>query len=199
VKTRIAVCASGEGSNFEAIVHATRKGELSAEVAGLIVSRPGVGAITRAERLGVPVSVLTRKSFASVEEWDRTITDQLKAWDVTWVALAGYLALIGPQVLKTFPGRVINTHPALLPKFGGGGMYGQRVHEAVLRAGETQTGFTIHLVDEEYDRGKILWQEIVPVLKGDTPEVLGERVKARENQVYPRILNELVTGRITTG
>lgn len=199
MKTRIAVCASGEGSNFEAIVHAARKGELSAEVAGLIVNRPGVGAITRAERLGVPVSILARKSFASVEEWDRAITDQLKSWNVTWVALAGYLALIGPQVLKTFPGRVVNTHPALLPKFGGGGMYGQRVHEAVLRAGETQTGFTIHLVDEEYDRGKILWQELVPVFKGDTPKVLGERVKARENQVYPRILNELVTGRITTG
>jgi phosphoribosylglycinamide formyltransferase-1 len=155
--------------------------------------------VARAERLGVPAVVVPRKSFSSFEDWDTTISHQLNAWGVSWVALAGYLALIGPQVLASFPDRVVNSHPSLLPKFGGEGMYGQRVHEAVLRAGDLLTGITIHLVNEKYDRGKILWQEPVPVHPGDTPGTLSDRVKTRENQVYPRILNELVTGRIKTG
>lgn len=199
MRTRIAVCASGEGSNFEAIVSASRKGELDAEVVGLIVNRPGAGSVSRAQRLGVSVAVLPRKAFTTFDEWDQAISKQLVDWGTSWVALAGYLALIGPQVLASFSSRVVNTHPSLLPKFGGAGMYGEKVHDAVLRAGETQTGVSIHLVDKEYDRGRILWQEPIPVLPDDTVESLSARVKAFENQVYPRILNELVTGRITTG
>lgn len=199
MNAKIAICASGEGSNFEAIVRASRSGALQAEVVGLISNRASSGALRRAQALGVPSAILAAKDFPSRSLWDHAMLGQLKAWNADWVALAGYLALVGPEVVRAFSKRIVNTHPALLPKFGGEGMYGLRVHEAVLKAGERETGITVHLVDEEYDRGLILEQVKVDVLPSDRPETLAERIKALENQVYPRILNDLVTGRLTTG
>src|SRR5262249_30079567 len=108
-------------------------------------------------------------------------------------------ALVGPQVLAGFPKRVINIHPSLLPNHGGAGMYGDRVHSAVLESGDSHSGVTIHVVDAVYDRGKVLAQEKVPVEPGDTLATLSARVRALELAMYPRILNDLVTGRITTG
>lgn len=196
---KIVICASGEGSNFEAIVTASRSGGLKAEVAGLIASRAGIGALKRAARLGIPTRILSPKDYAARSVWDRDMVRQMREWGADWVVLAGFLALIGPEVLKTYPNRIVNSHPALLPKFGGEGMYGDRVHAAVLAAGESETGITVHTIDGEYDRGVILAQTRVPVKKGETAAQLAERVKAREVSFYPSVLNDLVTGRITPG
>ncbi|MBX3020296.1 MAG: phosphoribosylglycinamide formyltransferase [Bdellovibrionales bacterium] len=197
--SKLVICASGDGSNFEAIVRASRSGLLQAEVSGLIVNRGGIGVLERAERLKVPVAIISPKGFASREEWDAAMVARLRTWSADWVVLAGYLALVGPQVLTAYQHRIVNSHPALLPKFGGAGMYGDRVHAAVLAAGERETGITVHLIDEVYDRGAILAQERVAVLPGDTPELLAARVKTQETAFYPKVLNDLITGRITTG
>lgn len=199
MQPRLVICASGEGTNFEAIVQATRSGLLAAEVAGLIVNREGTGAAQRAASLGVPVRTLIPKNFDDRSRWDGAMAEQLRQWGADWVVLAGFLTLVGGQVLRAFPGRVVNSHPALLPRFGGEGMYGDRVHAAVLAAGARETGVTVHLVDPEYDRGRILLAERVEVLPGDTVDTLSARVKACENRFYPRVLNDLVCGRITTG
>lgn len=196
---KIVVCASGEGSNFEAIVQASRMGGLRADVVGLIVNREGVGAVARASRLGVPSRVIRPKDYAARSEWNLAMVRQSQDWGADWIVLAGFLALVGPELLEAFPHRIVNSHPALLPKFGGEGMYGDRVHAAVLAAGEAETGITIHTIDGEYDRGVILAQARVPVEKSDTVDSLAERVKAREVAFYPSVLNDLVTGRITPG
>jgi phosphoribosylglycinamide formyltransferase-1 len=194
---KIAICASGDGSNFEALVQASRRGQLSAEIVGLIVNRPNIGAIARAQRLKVPHQVLAPKDFPSRHQWDETMVHNLRSWQVDWVILAGFLALVGPRVLEAFPQRVVNIHPSLLPKFGGAGMYGDHVHAAVLKAAEPETGITVHLIDGAFDQGRILAQERVAVDPGDTVATLSERVKTAEIIFYPRVINDLVTGRIT--
>lgn len=196
---RIVICASGEGTNFEAIVQASRSGALKAEVVGLIVSREKIGALGRAKLLDVPFKILNPRGYAARSEWDQAMVRQLRSWKADWVVLAGFLALVGPDVLSAFPGRIVNSHPALLPKFGGEGMYGDRVHAAVVASGELESGITVHTIDGEYDRGKILAQGKVKVLPGDTAVTLSDRVKAFEVSFYPKVLNDLVTGRITTG
>lgn len=180
-------------------MNATRAGALAAHIVGLIVNRKGVGAMARAERLGVPTAVFNPREFSSIDQWDQAMVDQARLWKADWVILAGFLALIGPRMLAAFPQRIVNSHPALLPKFGGAGMYGLKVHAAVIQAREAETGITIHTIDEEYDRGSILAQEKVLVSPEDTPETLAERVKAHEVLFYPKVLNDLVTGRITIG
>ena len=197
--SKIVVCASGEGTNFQAIAEACRQGRIHAEVTGLIASRSGCGAIQRAGQLGIPSAVLAPKAFEGRESWDRALLQQLGKWQADWVVLAGYLCLVGPEVLGHYSGRMINSHPALLPKYGGQGMFGIHVHRAVLKAQDKETGVTIHLIDAEYDRGKILAQERIAVREDESPEQLERRVKALEIQLYPRVLNDLVTGRITTG
>lgn len=197
MSSRIVVCASGEGTNFEAIVNASRAGTLSAEVVGLITNRSDAGALERARRLRIPARVLSLKSFPSRPQWDQAMADQLTAWKADWVVLAGYLALIGPEVLSRFPARIVNSHPALLPRHGGPGMYGIKVHHAVLTAGDRESGVTVHLIDEHFDRGRILKQEKIAVLPEDTAQSLEARVKAVEVRLYPKVLNDLVTGRLT--
>lgn len=187
--TKLAICASGEGTNFESLVIASRAGLLQAEVVGLICNNPKAQALERAERLKVPVKIIPRLD-------EKEMLAQLIAWNAEWVALAGFLAKIGPQVLERFHGKIVNAHPALLPKFGGHGMYGLRIHEAVIKAGERVTGITIHLVDGEYDQGHILAQKQVPVEANDTAQRLAERVKQKERAFYPVVLNDLLTGRI---
>lgn len=189
---RIAVCASGDGSIFEALVEAGRNGRCPGTVVGLIVNRSGIGALARAERLGIPVAVLKPGDFAARVDWDEAMGRQLKEWRADWVVLAGFLTLVGQEVLTAFPRRVVNIHPSLLPKYGGPGMYGLRVHAAVLAAGERETGITVHTVDGQYDRGVIVVQERVTILPGDTPETLGDRVRARERELYPQVLRDLI-------
>jgi phosphoribosylglycinamide formyltransferase-1 len=196
MNANLIVCASGEGTNFEAIVRASQDGHLAARVTGLVTNRPGIGALRRAQKLGIPSVVLNPKNFASRSDWDRAMVSQFQEWKADYVVLAGYLALIGPEVLKAFAQRVVNSHPALLPKFGGEGMYGDHVHAAVVKAGEKESGVTIHLIDEVFDRGKILAQERVVVLPNDTAETLSRRVKDLEVLLYPKVINDMVTGRL---
>ena len=198
MRAKIAILASGEGANFEALVQASRQGGLEADVVGLITNRSQIGALGRAQRLNVPARILSPKTFSSREEWDRAVMDQLQTWGAEWVVLAGFLVLMGPQTLKKYSGRMINIHPSLLPKFGGPGMFGDNVHRAVLEAKESESGVTVHFVDAAFDQGRRIAQARVKVETTDTVETLARRVKALELSFYAKVVNDLVTGRITT-
>jgi phosphoribosylglycinamide formyltransferase 1 len=175
---RIAVAISGRGSNLEALVRALRPGA-PAEIV-LVLSDRGVAAgLEHARVHGIPAEVLEDPADGSA--W----LAHLRRYRADLVVLAGYLKLVPAPVVAAYRGRIINVHPALLPAFGGKGMYGHRVHEAVLASGARETGVTVHLVDEVYDRGAILAQTRVPVLPGDTPDILAERVLAVEHRLLP--------------
>jgi phosphoribosylglycinamide formyltransferase-1 len=194
---KIAVLASGEGTNFQAIVEAAQRGDLKAQIAGLITNRAGVGALERAQKLGIPSQILDPKKFSGRDEWDSAVVKTLQGWNTDWVVLAGFLVLVGPKVLKAYPERVVNVHPALLPRFGGPGMYGMRVHQAVLEAGAVESGITVHLVDLEYDRGRIVAQVKISLNGIASSEALAAKIQELEHRNYPRVLNDLVWGRLT--
>jgi len=178
---RVAVCVSGGGSNLQALLDRLQ-GEEPARVVLVLSNRADAGGLERARQAGIPAEVLADPADAS--EW---IT-RLGRRDVDLVVLAGYLKLVPPGVVQKYAGRIINVHPALLPAFGGPGMYGQRVHEAVIASGAAESGPTVHLVDEVYDRGAILAQRRVPVLPGDTPTALAARVLAEEHGILPDVV-----------
>lgn len=195
---KIVVLASGEGSNFEAIVEAAKRGQLDAEVVGLLTNRSGAKVMERARRLGIPCAAIAPAEYSTAAGWNQALLRYISGWQPEWIVLAGFTGLIGPALLAAFPSRVVNSHPSLLPKFGGKGMYGMRVHEAVLRAKETETGVTVHLLNEHFDEGPIIAQERIPIDSGDTPQSLADRLKAEERKFYPRVLQDLLTGRIKT-
>jgi formyltetrahydrofolate-dependent phosphoribosylglycinamide formyltransferase len=178
---RVAVLASGSGSNLQALMN-TLRGEAPARVALVLSNRPGAGALGRAAAAGVPGLVLEDPADG------RELIGRLAQHEIGLVVLAGYLKLVPPPAVAAYAGRMINIHPALLPSFGGAGMYGLRVHEAVLASGATVTGATVHLVSSEYDRGRIVAQWPVPVLAGDTAARLAERVLAVEHQLLPAVV-----------
>ncbi len=178
---RVAVCVSGGGSNLQALLDRLQ-GPAPARVVLVLSNRPDAGGLDRARQAGVPAEVLADPPDAS--EW---IT-RLGRRDVDLLVLAGYLRLVPAGVIQKYAGCIVNVHPALLPAFGGPGMYGKRVHAAVLESGARESGPTVHLVDEVYDRGAILAQRRVPVLPGDTPELLGERVLAEEHRLLPDVV-----------
>jgi phosphoribosylglycinamide formyltransferase 1 len=179
---RVAVLVSGGGTNLQALLDALHDSPI-ARIARVISSRPDAGALERARRAHVPVVVLAKPDDPS------ELLAALR--DIQLVVLAGYLRLVPAPVVTQFRGRMINIHPALLPEFGGPGMYGHRVHEAVLASGATESGATVHFVDEEFDRGSIIEQERVPVLAGDTPETLAARVLEAEHRLLPRVVLDL--------
>ena len=191
---RIAFLASGAGTTFEAVAQACRAGDLPFDPVLLIVNNAKAGAFDRAARLGIAARHIGPKTEGGDAAADAAIAAALAAAGVDLVVLVGYLKKIGPQVLAAFKGRIVNTHPALLPKFGGPGMYGIRVHTAVLEAGERETGVTVHLVDAEYDRGPILAQVTVLVLPDDTPDSLAARVQAREKPFLIETLRRIADG-----
>ena len=179
---RVAVLVSGGGTNLQALLDALHDSPL-ARVARVISSRADAGALERARRASVPTAVLRDPGDPA---------ELLAALgDAQLVVLAGYLKLVPAAVVSRFRGRMINIHPALLPEFGGPGMYGQRVHDAVLASGATESGATVHIVDEEFDRGKIIAQERVPVRPGDTPDSLAARVLEAEHRLLPRVVLDL--------
>jgi len=178
--SRLAVLASGRGSNLQAIIdHFDGLGRL-AKVVLVASNRPDAPALARAARASIDSA-----HFNAADDGTALLA-LLRRFEVDLVILAGYLKRIPPQVIEAFRGRILNVHPALLPAFGGEGMFGGRVHEAVLAAGAEQTGVTVHLVDNDYDRGPIVSQWMVPVLAGDDAESLGARVLQVEHIVYPR-------------
>lgn len=194
---RLAVFASGGGSNFAAILAAIADGRLDATPVLLVTDRPGIGAIEKAEAQRIPVAVLPPKDFADEEGFADALLDALDTRKADFVALAGYLKKIPEAVVRAYRHRMLNVHPALLPSFGGKGMYGRRVHEAVLGHGCRVSGATVHLVDADYDTGPIVLQTCVPVHPTDTPETLAARVLTVEHRLYPEALQCFAEGRAT--
>ncbi len=180
---RVAVLASGHGSNLQALLDACAPPGSAARVVLVVSNRPDAGALGRAAASGVPTAVIA----ADGQDAGRLL-ELLAEHRVELVVLAGYLKRVPPPVVAAFRGRMLNVHPALLPAFGGPGMYGRRVHEAVLASGERVSGATVHLVDEQYDHGQILAQWPVPVRPGDTAETLAARVLAVEHRLLPAVV-----------
>jgi len=176
---------------MQAIVDARKQGRLNARLCVVISNNSGSTALARAQRESIPWFHLSGKTHPLPEQLDKAILNALEKHGVYLVILAGYMKLLGRRTISRYRGRILNIHPALLPRFGGKGMYGRLVHEAVLAAGERVTGVTIHTVDEEYDHGPIVAQCQVPVLEGDTVDTLSERVLKREHEFYVETLQRI--------
>jgi phosphoribosylglycinamide formyltransferase-1 len=168
--------------------------QIAARVAIVISNNSDAGALRRARAAGVVAAHLSSKTHPAEGALDAATIDALSAERVEVVMLAGYMKKLGPALLEQYRGRILNTHPALLPKFGGHGMYGMRVHEAVLAAGERESGPSVHLVDAEYDTGRVLAQASVSVEPGDTPEALSARVQERERRLVVAVLGQIALG-----
>ncbi|HUU44926.1 MAG TPA: phosphoribosylglycinamide formyltransferase [Acidobacteriota bacterium] len=192
---RVAVMASGGGTNLQAILDQITEGKLDARVVVVVSNNRNAQALERARQAGVEAVHWSEKKAGSPEAFTRGLLDVFRKARVELVVLAGYMKLVPREVVDAYEGRMINTHPALLPKFGGEGFYGIRVHEAVLAAGETVSGATVHFVDPEYDRGPIFMQRQVPVQPGDTPESLRDRVLAVEHELLPAAIARFATER----
>jgi phosphoribosylglycinamide formyltransferase-1 len=193
----IAVFASGQGSNFQAIAQSIKKGKIPSAKLVLVVSdNANAGALELARTLFIPAVVLNPKQISSEQEYPATLKRILHEHHVSFIVLAGYLKKLPSELIHEFKNRIVNIHPALLPNFGGKGMYGMRVHEAVLAAKSAESGATVHIVEEEYDRGPIVLQRKIEVLPGDTPESLAARVLKVEHELYPEALRLFAEGKV---
>lgn len=181
---RLAVFASGSGSNAERIATYFAQ-HTSIEVVLFVTNVPNAGVIARGHRLGIPTLVINRSIYRSHQ-----LVDLLQSWGVNRIILGGFLWLIPPHLLQAFPNGLINIHPALLPKFGGKGMWGHHVHEAVVAAKETHSGITIHLVNEHYDEGQILFQAKCDLSPEDQPGDVAAKVQALEYQFFPQVIED---------
>ncbi len=188
---RFAVLASHEGSTLQTVIDACHSQHLTAQVVLVISNNSASGALRRAQAAGIPTCHLSQKTHPDDATRDAAMLSAMTAAEVDYVLLLGYMKKLGSATLQAFSGRILNTHPALLPRHGGQGYFGRRVHQAVLQAGETESGATIHLVDLEYDTGPIVAQVTVPVLAGDTVELLETRVKAAEQKLLVETLADL--------
>ncbi|MDD5529445.1 MAG: phosphoribosylglycinamide formyltransferase [bacterium] len=191
--------ASHGGTNMQAIIDACKKGQLNAKPCVVISNNSDSIALQRAEKEGIPFYHLSSKTHPDFTELDRVILDVLKKHNVNLVILAGYMKKLGIKTLEAYKGKILNIHPALLPKFGGKGMYGKYVHEAVLAAGENITGVTVHIVNEEYDSGHIVNQCQMPVHENDTVDTLSARVLEREHEFFVETLQKISEGKIKLG
>lgn len=187
---KIAVFASGSGSNFQAIAVAVQNGTLNAEISLLVCDKPGAFVVDRAEMIGIPLLVLSPKDFPSKEAYEAKILQKLTSLDVELVVLAGYMRLIGPTLLQAFEGRIVNIHPSILPAFPGKNAIGQ-----ALAAGVGETGVTIHFVDEGMDTGPIIASKAVTVNAGETRESLQKKIQRIEHSLYPEVLERLLNGK----
>jgi phosphoribosylglycinamide formyltransferase 1 len=184
---RIAVFASGSGSNFQAIADAVDKGILQAEISLLVCDKPGAQVIERARKLHIPIFTFVPNTFASKAYFEKEIVSELEAYNVKFIVLAGYMRLIGEVLLEAYEGRIINIHPSYLPAFPGKDAVGQ-----ALEADVAETGVTVHYVDSGMDTGPIIEQVKIPILPGDTREMLQKRIQKAEHQLYPAIINKLL-------
>ncbi len=195
-KLRIAIFASGRGSNFEAILKNILAGKLNAEIVVVISNKKSAGALEIAEHHGIPAYFVSAKKYPDQSDFDREVLKILSKHRANFIALAGYLKMIGREIVQNYRGKILNIHPALLPSFGGKGMYGHFVHEAVLAYGCKVSGVTVHLVDESYDTGPPVIQRCVPVMDDDTPSTLAARVLEVEHQVYSEAISYFAEGRV---
>ncbi|MEM9353962.1 MAG: phosphoribosylglycinamide formyltransferase [Planctomycetota bacterium] len=191
---RIAVLISGSGRTLKNLIDLAEEGGLPIEVALVVSSTPKAGGLQHATKAGIATNVIERTGFESDQAYGNAVFAACRDAGVDYVAMAGFLKLA--PVPEDFEGRVLNIHPSLLPAFGGRGMYGGRVHQAVLDHGVKVTGCTVHFVDNEYDRGPIIWQQPVPVFDDDTAETLADRVFETELDAYPHVLGLLADGRL---
>ena len=196
-KLKLAVFASHGGTNMQPIIEASKSGNLAAEVVCIISNNSDSMALQRAINEGIPGIHISQKLFENESDYINEILKTLKLYSVDLIILAGYMKMIPLEIIKAYRNRILNIHPALLPKFGGKGMFGMNVHNAVIAAGETESGPTVHIVDEIYDNGKILLQRKIPVMPDDTPESLAERVLAEEHKIYAETIQLIIEGKIT--
>lgn len=187
---RLGVLASHQGTNFQTIADACADGTLNAEVVTLICNNSNAPVMERAARLNIPAHHLSSSTHPEAGALDAAIYQQLTEADAQLIVLAGYMKKLGPFVLSEFADRIINVHPSLLPKHGGQGFFGLRVHEAVLAAGDMETGATVHHVTEGYDEGGVIKQESIAVTADDTPETLAEKVHAIEYRILIATIKE---------
>ncbi|MEQ2520395.1 phosphoribosylglycinamide formyltransferase [Ruthenibacterium sp. CLA-JM-H11] len=195
---RVAVLVSGGGTNLQALIDAKAAGKLpNAQLALVVASKPGVYALERAAKAGIETAVVRRKDYASADAFNDAMLQTLQSHGIEAVVLAGYLSMVGQNVVRAYPDRILNIHPSLIPSFCGAGYYGLRVHQAALKKGVKVTGATVHLVNEAYDDGRIVLQKAVYVEEGDTPETLQRRVMEQaEWEILPRALDLLTSGRL---
>ena len=191
---RYAVLASGGGSNFQALLDASRRGDLRARAVFLVGNNSTAGALEKARTAGIPAYHVSAKTEGAEEGVTRRLLDLLDEYKPDLLVLAGYMKKVPDAVLERMKNRVINIHPALLPEFGGAGMYGHHVHEAVVRAGRTESGMTVHMVNEHYDEGQIVLQRRVAFAAGTGAEDVGRRVLALEHDSYWRALQGFADG-----
>ena len=192
----VAVLASGSGTNLQALLDSEKAGTLGAHIALVISNRRGAGALERARQSDREALHLSPSQFEAEADYTRELVAVLRRRAIELVCLAGYLKKLPAEMVGAFQGRVLNIHPAPLPRFGGEGMFGEHVHRAVLASGVTHTGPTVHFVDAEYDTGPVVAHTRVPVLPGDTPEMLAARVLQAEHELYPRVVAAVAAGRI---
>ena len=182
----LAILASGSGTNAENIIKSFQeRAELKVQL--IATNKPSAKVLERAKRFGIPTHTFTKGEMNSGE-----LLSTLQTFEIDYVILAGFLLKIPENLLSAFPDRIINIHPSLLPKYGGKGMYGSKVHEAVIEKNETESGITIHLVNEEYDKGAFLFQKACEVLADDTPEKLANRIHALEYAHFPEIIKRYI-------
>ena len=184
---KVAIFASGSGSNAENIYDYFKRND-KVEISLILTNNPNAKVIERAERLGIECKIFDRNSFYDTHE----IIDLLSAKKIDWLVLAGFLWIIPANLIKAFPNKIINIHPALLPKYGGKGMYGDKVHQSVIENKETESGITIHLVNEKYDEGKIIFQAKCNILRTDKPEDLAKKIHTLEYEHFPKVIEKLL-------
>ena len=194
---KLALLVSGSGTNMQAIMDACASGEINGRIAVVISSNHEAYALVRAEGAKIPNYVCCKKDYPNVEARDRAILDLLRRYDVDYVILAGYLGILPQFIIDAYPNRIVNIHPALLPKFGGKDFYGIRVHKAVIEAGETESGATAHFVSAEVDGGPIIRQGKLTVYKGDKPEDLQKRILNQiEHPMLVSVIKDLCDDKI---
>ena len=191
---RLALLASGAGTTAQAVIDACADGRIDGTVVLVIANNADAGVLARADAAGIHRRHLSARTHPRAEDLEHAIVAALREADASHVLLAGYMKRLGPGVLAAYPGRVYNTHPALLPAYGGQGMYGDRVHAAVLADGASRSGATVHLVSEDYDEGPIVAAVEVAVLDGDDVASLGERVRAAERELVVEVLAGVAGG-----
>jgi len=196
---RIGVLASHEGTTLQSIIDACAQRRINGRVVAVISNNSGSGALRRAAAAGIETFHLSSVTHSSADSLDAEICAALQRARADVIFLAGYMKRLGPRTLAAFPARILNTHPALLPKFGGQGMFGDRVFEAVLASGESESGASVHLVDAEYDTGPVVRQEHVPILSGDTVASLKARVQACEREAVIQTLAAIASGELLLG
>ena len=195
----IAVFASHGGSDLQAIIDGCKNNQIDACISVVVSNNSSSMALQRAENEGIDAYHMSAKKFGSEEALADKILEVLKGHEIDMIFLAGYMRMLHWSILETYRNRVFNIHPALLPKFGGKGMYGMNVHTAVIDAKEKETGVTIHRVDPQYDSGEIVAQTKVPVFENDTPEILAARVLEREHSFLVEVISDIADGKIVLG